>query len=117
MSADKITAGTIEALISIMSPEIYSALYYGNGSNPAALKVGATSNNLADLGLYRGGASKPAFQIYDDAGVMLLQALNVSNILNTFLETNGSTSTPQGTWDLSEATINWGNNYPVARFA
>lgn len=116
MSADKITAGTIEALISVISPEIYSGIYYGSGSNPANIRFGSNIN-LADFELYRGGASKPMFKVCDDLSMLLLQALNSSNVLNTFLETNGSTSTPQGTWDLSESTINWGNNYPVARFA
>jgi hypothetical protein len=115
LSADKITAGTIEALISIMSPIIYSGIYYGLGSSPAFMKIGNISSNFADFSLYRGGASIPMFQIYDGAPVVLLKALNSSNVLNTFLETTGSTSSPQGTWDFSDATVSGIN--AVAKFA
>ncbi len=111
MSANKITAGTIEALISIMSPEIYSGLYYGLGSNPAYLKIG-TSTNLADLTLRRGGGST-LFQIYDDLTVASLRALGVE-----FLTSSGVNTFAYGKWNFSNASsIEWGDNYPVARFA
>lgn len=115
LSANKITAGTITALISIMSPQIYSGIYYGTGTNPASLKIGITSGNLADLALYRGGASAPMFKILDGVPIVLLQALNSSNVLNTFLETTGDTSKPRGAWDFSSATITGMN--AVAKFA
>lgn len=113
MSADKITAGTIEALISIMSPEIYSGLYYGSGSNPAYMKIGiGGGSNLGDFGIYRGGSSSPMFQIYDNLSIILLKALN-----STFLATTGINTEAWGNWDFSNASsIEWGDNYPVARF-
>lgn len=114
LSADKITAGTITAIISIESPRIYSGTYYGQGSNPASIKLGLGSQgNLGDLGIYRGGGSSPIFQIYDDLSIIDLKALG-----NRFLGTTGVATYAYGTWNFSTAgTINWGNNAPVAKFA
>jgi len=105
LSAGKITAGTITALISIESPKLYSGKYYGSSSSSAFLEVGTTNGNLADLSLFRGGTSKPMFQVYDGTPIVLLKALNSSNVLSTFLETTGDTSKPRGSWDFSSAIV------------
>jgi hypothetical protein len=110
MSASKITAGTIEASISIMSPIIYSGRYYGANSNSAYAEVGgSTSSAMGDFTLYRGSGSE-VFQIYDDATQVLLYALSKS-----ILRTTGSVTYPTGKWDFTGATVNGIDT--VARFA
>lgn len=89
----------------IYSGEMYSGIYYGNGSNPASVRIGITGTNFADLALYRGGSSTPMFRVFDGVPVVLLQALNSSNVLSTFLETTGNTSKPRGAWNFSSATV------------
>lgn len=112
LSANKITAGTITALISIMSPQIYSGKYYGPNSSSAFAKVGGSiSSAMGDFTLYRGGTTpSEVFKIYDDATQVLLYALGGS-----ILRTIGSTTFPKGTWDFSECTVS--NLNSVAKFA
>ncbi|MDD3267566.1 MAG: hypothetical protein PHC75_10360, partial [Burkholderiales bacterium] len=123
LSADKITAGTITALIQINSPVIqggdiygskfYGGKYYGSNEDSAYMQVGARTGNYGDLSLYKGGTISPIFQIYESIPSVDLKALG-----SAFLSTDGSNTYAYGAWNFSSATsINWGNNYPVARFA
>ncbi len=113
LSADKITAGTITALININSPKIYGGKYYGGNEDSAYIQVGAVSGNYGDLSLYKGGTTSPIFQILEGVPVVDLKAMNV-----LFLSTTGNITYAYKKWDFSNAdSIVWGNNYPVARFA
>ena len=112
LSADKITAGVIRALIEIISPVIRGGTYQGATSSSAYLKVGG-SGMLGDLALYRGNASSPMFQIYDNLPGIVLRAMNNSGQLQDFLLSTGNNTTPRGNWDFSSANVTG----IVARFA
>lgn len=116
LSADKITAGTITATIEIQSPIIR-----GSGGNSAYMQLGVTGgSNYGDLSLYRGstGGSYPVFRIYDNQSSMDLQFGLGSSTPKSILYSTGSVTYPLNKWDFSQASsIEWGSNYPVARFA
>lgn len=105
MSADKITAGTITALISIMSPEIYGGFIEG-----AILSILSGESNRIQFGGATGGGI-----MYDTNGILNIYGKNGVTIGSSIL---GDITNIKGSVNFANATgINWGNNYPVARFA
>ncbi len=106
MSADKIIAGTIKALIKIMSPEIYSGKYYSDGETPPHFEL-SRSGNMADFSLYRGtgGGDYPIFQIRDDVPSVSLRFGSGGNELKTALRSAGDDTYAYGNWDFSDANV------------
>lgn len=121
--ANKITAGKITAVIEMESPiirggDIYSSKFYGSAINSAYIVVGTQGGNYGDMQLNRGGGNGITFGIYDNIGSIDLQTSDSYGIVRSFLNTSGDVTRPQDKWDFSQASsIDWGNNYPVARFA
>ena len=121
--ANKLTAGTITATIEMESPiirggDIYSSKLYGSAVNSAYLVVGTQGGNYGDIKVFRGGGNGLTFGIYDNIGSVDLQTSDLNGTIRSFLKTDGSVSYPQRKWDFSEASsIEWGNNYPISRYA
>jgi hypothetical protein len=121
--ANKLTAGTITAKIEVISPviksgDIYSSKFYGSAVNSAYLIVGTQGGNYGDIKVFRGGGNGLTFGIYDNIGSVDLQTSDSYGTIRSFLKTDGSVSYPQRKWDFSEASsIEWGNNYPISRYA
>ena len=120
---NKIAAGTITAKIEVISPviksgDIYSSKFYGSAVNSAYLIVGTQGGNYGDIQVFRGGGNGLTFGIYDNIGSVDLQTSDSYGTIRSFLKTDGSVSYPQRKWDFSEASsIEWGNNYPISRYA
>jgi phage minor structural protein len=122
MSAGKLTAGTITAKIKMMSPiieggDIIASKFYGDADNSAYLVVGTQGGNYGDIKLYRGGGNGLTFGIYDNIGSIDFQTADINGIIRSILNSSGDITRPKNNWDFSEASsIEWGDNYPVARF-
>ena len=100
LSADKITAGVITALISIMSPKIYGGRYYGPSSDSAYMEVGGNiSKGMGDLTIYRGNGNR-VFQIYDDGTIIHLRAHGGSAFMSVGED---RTVEARGNWDFTTA--------------
>ena len=111
----------------IESPEIYGgkivgidvigSKFHGDGSNSAYLIVGTQGGNYGDIKIFRGGSNGLTFWIYDEIGKIDLRTTDIFGDVRSFLKTTGETTQPQNKWDFSEASsIEWGDNYPTARF-
>jgi len=106
--ANKLTAGTIDALISIMAPEIYGGYIEG-----AVLKIleGYSNRIQFNSGVGAGG-------IQMDAGILTITGAASGGGVTIGNSSLGDTTTIKGSVDFSDAAgIDWGSNYPVARFA
>lgn len=119
---NKLTAGTVTATIEMISPviksgDIYGSKFYGSAVNSAYLIIGTQGGNYGDVKIYRGGGNGLTFGIYDNIGSIDLQTTDINGIIRSFLNSSGDTTRPQRVWDFSElSSIEWGDNYPVARF-
>lgn len=125
LSADKITAGTITATISILGPTITGGLirtaasgtrieFSGNGiesfnSSNQRHGINAAPGNAA-MDLYYNGSQKYGVSYNPvDSKIHMF-----GNALDPFLYTNGDFSEPKGTWDFSDALVSGLNNYALA---
>jgi hypothetical protein len=109
VSANQITAGTISATISIVSPiisggDIRGAKFRGSGAATAYVIIGDAggSGNYGDLKLYRGDSVYPIFDIYDQGGsngVSFLAGSGASGPV-TFLAANAAGAVAFGSWSF-----------------
>ncbi len=108
LSADKITAGVIEAIISIMSPKIYSGRYYGATSSGPYLEIGvAGSAGRGQISLFNGSSKDVVFAAIEAISKTQLAFAQQDGTLKSFLDVSKTEATakPQNNWDFSEAKV------------
>ncbi len=116
LSADKITAGIIRALIEIMSPKIYSGRYYGSTSGGPFLEIGiAGGGGRGQISLFNGSSQDVVFAAIEALSETQLAFAQQGGTLKSFLDVSKTEAVakPQGNWDFSEANTTG----IIARFA
>ncbi len=116
LSADKITAGIITALISIMSPKIYSGKYYGSVSGGPYLEIGALGGGgRGEIWMFNGSSDDVVFAVSEQPSYLQLLFAQPGGVVKSFLNVSKSSqlAQPQGSWDFSQANTTG----IVARFA
>ncbi|MDD5016551.1 MAG: prophage endopeptidase tail family protein [Eubacteriales bacterium] len=98
-------SGSMTAANATITGNILASRFYGSTTASGSIGISdGGGSSLADVSVYRGGSTTPAFQIYDDATIFELKARGTASTTATFMTSDGADTYAYGAWHMNTAT-------------